>query len=164
MKRIFWALVNAIALSLFFGSCSSEDPKPAYNFVDQDLSGKIENEAWTFGDGYAAVTGAGADAKMHITLLKEVEGEGCDIIPTGDMVIFTLPFATGLETLLLDFNNLENSRTVTLFDEEQTLNSIATQGAVEITSISDTEVVGRIDAQADNGNYVNGNFAVSLCQ
>lgn len=39
-----------------------------------------------------------------------------------------------------------NSRTVTLFKESETLNVIATEGAVEVTSISDTQISGRMDA------------------
>lgn len=39
-----------------------------------------------------------------------------------------------------------NSRTVTLFKESKTLNIIATEGAVEVTSISDTQISGRMDA------------------
>lgn len=163
MRRIFWALINAIVLSLLFASCSKDDPKPAYNFEDHDLSGKIENESWSYGDGYADITGEGEGARLHVTLLLELEGEGCDIMPDGDMVIFSLPKQIGLHILKLDFDNLENSQTVTLFDDEQTLNTIATQGAIEITSVSDLEVTGRIDARADDGNYVNGNFSISLC-
>ena len=66
--------------------------------------------------------------------------------------------------LKFDFNDLEGSRTVTLFDDEEVMNVIATEGAVEITSVTDTHVTGRIDARADEDNFINGNFTVPLCQ
>jgi hypothetical protein len=164
MRRIFWTVVNAIALALLFASCSSEEQKPAHSFLDQDLSGKIEGESWTLGDGYADITGEGTEAKLHVTLLLPHEGAGCDLMADGDRVLFSFPLYAGLHVLKFDFNDLENNRTVTLFDDEETMNVIASVGAVEITSITDTEITGRIDARADDDNFVNGNFAVSLCQ
>src|SRR5690606_40977769 len=53
---------------------------------------------------------------------------------------------------------------VTLFDDEEVMNVIATEGAVEITSVTDTHVTGRIDARADEDNFISGNFTVALCQ
>lgn len=165
MRRILWTLINGIGLCLLFASCSSsEDEAPAYNFTNQDLAGVIEGVSWTYGDGYADVTGEGENAKLHVTLLLPSEGEGCDILADGDRTMFSFPRYAGLHILKFDYNDVENSRTVTLFDDEETMNVIATQGAVEITSITDTEVKGRIDARADDDNFVNGNFTVPLCQ
>lgn len=109
-------------------------------------------------------TGEGATAKLHVTLVLPSEDEGCDIMPDGDRVFFTLPSNTGVHLLKFDFNDLEGSRTVTLFDDEEVMNVIATEGAVEITSVTDTHVTGRIDARADEDNFINGNFTVPLCQ
>lgn len=164
MRRIFWTLVNAIALCLLFASCSSDTEAPAYNFTDQPLAGMIEGVSWTYADGYADITGEGENAKLHVTLALPSEGTGCDILVDGDRVMFSFPKYAGLHILKLDFNDVEGSRTVTLFDDEETMNVIATQGAVEITSITDTEVKGRIDARAYDDNFVNGNFTVPICQ
>jgi hypothetical protein len=165
MRRLFWTLINAIALCLFLlFSCSKDSEAPAYDFKDQELAGVIEGQEWAYGDGYADITGEGSDAKLHITLVLPTESEGCDIMPEGDRVFFSVPKGTGLHVLKLDLDNLEVSRTVTLFDSEETMNVIATKGAVEITSITDTEITGRIDARGDDVNFVNGNFSVPLCQ
>lgn len=99
-----------------------------------------------------------------LPLVLPSEDEGCDIMPDGDRVFFTLPSNTGVHLLKFDFNDLEGSRTVTLFDDEEVMNVIATEGAVEITSVTDTHVTGRIDARADEDNFINGNFTVPLCQ
>ena len=164
MRRIFWTLINGIGLCLLLASCSSEEEAPAYNFTDQELAGMIEGKDWSYGDGYADITGEGETSKLHVTLVLPSDGEGCDILADGDRVMFSFPKYAGLHILKMDFDDIENSRTVTLFDDEETLNVIATQGAVEITSITDTEVKGRIDARAYDDNFVNGNFTVPLCQ
>ena len=164
MRRIFWTLVNGIGLCLLLASCSSDKEAPAYSFTDQNLAGMIEGVDWSYGDGYADITGEGETAKLHVTLVLPSEGEGCDILAEGDRVFFSFPKYEGLHILKVDFDNIEASRTVTLFDSEETMNVVATQGAVEITSISETEVKGRIDARAYDDNFVNGNFTVPLCQ
>ncbi len=165
MRRLFWTLVNAIALCLLLLlACGKDDEAPAYDFKDQTLAGAIEGQNWNYGDGYATITGEGATAKLHVTLVLPTESEGCDIVPEGDRVFFTFPLSTGVHVLRLDFNDMENSRTVTLFDSEETMNVIATQGAVEITSITDTEVIGRMDARSDENNFINGDFSVPICQ
>lgn len=165
MRRLFWTLVNAIALCLLLLlSCSKDEEAPSYNFKDQALAGAIEGVDWTYGNGYANITGDASAEKLHVTLVLPTENEGCDIMPEGDMVFFSLPKLLGVQVLRLDFDNLENSRTVTLYDSEEIMNVIATEGAVEITSVTDTEVTGRIDARADDVNFVNGNFTVPLCQ
>lgn len=164
MRRLFWTLVNAIGLCLLLlFSCSKDSESPAYDFKDQELSGFIEGVNWMYGDGYATTTGEGATSKMHITLVLPSEDEGCDIMPEGDRVFFSFPLQAGIHVLKLDFNDVENSRTVTLFDSEEVMNVIATEGAVEITSITETHITGRIDARADEDNFVNGNFSVPLC-
>lgn len=164
MRRIFWTLINGIGLCLLLASCSSEVEAPAYNFTDQNLAGMIEGVDWSYGDGYADITGEEETAKLHVTLVLPSEGEGCDILAEGDRVMFSFPKYEGLHILKVDYNDIGSSRTVTLFDSEETMNVVATQGAVEITSISDTEVKGRIDAHAYDDNFVNGNFTVPLCQ
>ena len=164
MRRLIWTLINAIALCLLLlTSCSKDDESPVYDFKDQALAGAIEGVSWSYGDGYASTTGEGATAKLHVTLVLPSEDEGCDIMPDGDRVFFTLPSNTGVHLLKFDFNDLEGSRTVTLFDDEEVMNVIATEGAVEITSITETHITGRIDARADEDNFVNGNFSVPLC-
>jgi hypothetical protein len=80
--------------------------------------------------------------------------------PEGNNVFFYVDNAVKLTKL--SFNNVD-SRTVTLFEDDDTMNWIAAKGAVEITSITDTEVSGRIDAQYGTNTFVNGNFTVPLC-
>lgn len=155
----------AISLAALISSCGDdENEKPSYSFKNQTLSGKIANTSWTFGDGYAEIYGTGDDSELYIDLFVDVDGEGCDILPEGDQVFFSIPNKVGVYKLKFDLNSMENSQTVTLFEDEEFMNSIATEGAVEITAITETTISGKIDATVDAENNVNGNFTVNICQ
>ena len=166
MKKGFFivvmiTLVTFIAISL--SSCG-DDAKPSYNFHDQDVSGKIGNLAWEYADGYATIYGEDEDATLSISLFLAQTDQGCNVfIPEGDEVFFSLPLKTGLYKLKFNLSDMENSRTVTLFEDGTTTNHIASEGAVEITSISETQLSGKIDARVNKENSVNGKFSVSIC-
>lgn len=149
----------SILLFVVFISCSDDGESDSFKFKDQDAMGKIANVSWTYADGYADISGE----NLNVTLVLAQDGEqGCDIsMPDGDMVFFTVPNQTGLVKL---YFNSSGGQTATIFDEEEFMNYIATKGAIEILSITDTEVQGRIDARNDGENYVNGNFTISICQ
>lgn len=160
MKKIPLLLIGLSAIVL---SCG-DDEKPAYSFKNQDLSGKIGNAAWEYGDGYAEIYGMENDSQLQIDLFIEVDGEGCDVIPEGNEVLFTVPNKVGVYKLKADLNDLENSLVVNLFEEETTMNHLASRGAIEILSITESQVTGRIDATVDDANLINGSFTVSICQ
>lgn len=160
MNRLSFLLFGFAAV-LF--SCG-EDEKPAYSFKNQDLSGKIGNTEWTYTDGYAEIYGTGDDSQISVDLFQQAEGEGCSAFPIGNEVFFSMPNKVGVYKLKLDLDNFESSKIVTLYEEEGSVNNLASTGAVEITSISDTQVTGKIDARLDGENFVNGNFSVSICQ
>lgn len=80
------------------------------------------------------------------------------------MVFFSIPNEEGLYKLKFDFNgSASDNQTVTIFQEDGFFNCIAAEGAVEITTISETGVTGKIDARCDAGFFINGNFSVNFC-
>jgi hypothetical protein len=155
MKMVLRFVAFLIIATTF--SCR-EDEGPSINFIDQDALGKIDNASWEFADGYAGIHDLGdGDVRVSVTLLLAQTDEGCDIfIPEGDMILFSVPNEIGLY-------KLGSNHTVTLFQETETMNFIATDGAVEILSITESMVSGRLDARYDSQTYVNGNFTVSIC-
>ena len=168
MKIFRIPTVASFTLIIFVLSCGEEDNGPGYKFIDQDAAGKIDKVNWTYADGYADIEtfGTGSDLRVSVDLTIPQTEEGCDIfIPEGDMVFFSVPNEVGLYKLKLDLNcfTCADNITVTLFKKDGFENFIATEGAVEILAISDTEVSGRIDARYDGNTFVNGNFAVSIC-
>jgi hypothetical protein len=161
MRRI---LQFAGILFLIF-SCK-DDEEPSYSFKNQDASGKIGNVAWTYQDGRATIDGSGADARLNISLIiaQQSGDQGCDIFQIeGDEVFFGVPAVVGLYKLSFNLNS-GTGQTATLFDDEETFNHIAAEGAIEILTITATQVTGRIDARGDQENTVNGNFEVDICQ
>lgn len=140
-------------------SCREDDSGPGYNFKDQDAMGEIDGSEWRYQDGYADLN----DDEINLTLMiaQEDGDRGCDVfLPDGDQVFFTVPAEKGLYKLGLGVD----SRLVTLLDDEETFNYIAVDGAVEILSISKSDIRGRIDARNDeDDNFVNGDFRVLIC-
>ncbi|HEY9047268.1 MAG TPA: hypothetical protein VIN08_15290 [Ohtaekwangia sp.] len=163
MKKnlLFYSILSLAALS-----CKDEAESTSYTFKDQNLTGKIDNDSWTYQTGYASVDGASAESTLYITLVQEHTGTGCDVWPEGDHIFFTLPHATGLYKLKFDFNNwdAEDNQSVTLFDHETTTSHLASEGAIEITSISSTQITGNIDARSEDDTFVNGKFVVTVCE
>jgi small nuclear ribonucleoprotein (snRNP)-like protein len=157
MKRIYLNLFMLLVISLV--SCKDDDnAEPAYNFKDQDATGKIENESWTYKDGYADI----GSELIYVTLTIEQAGKACDITsPTGDRVLFTVDKEP---TLYLLGGSGSTMYTATLLESDDTMNHIALEGAIEITSITNDTVSGKIDARVDDETFVNGNFTIPICQ
>ncbi len=166
LKNTFQLLFSISLLTSI--SCSSdEDDGPSYDFVNQNAQGTIDGISFNFGEGTAEESLIDA-SELSIKLYDNSEDftDVCDFLGFGDFVsvFFSIPNAVGIYELNFNLDGSEDARTVTLFNPAETLNIIATEGAVEILSISDTEVTGRLDVRALEGNAVNGNFTVVICQ
>jgi hypothetical protein len=160
MKKL---AIMFFAFALLLVNCKKDDDSPSYSFKDQTLSGKIGGTAWSMLSGYASYSVSGQDTTVSFTCYNFASDSPCSATATGDEVSFSLPKKVGVYTLKLDWSDLGNNRTVILFERDSYMNNIASEGAVEIISISDTQIKGRIDATSDTDNTVNGNFTVSLC-
>jgi hypothetical protein len=157
MKRYYSLFVLTVALGLT--ACGGDDDNsPSYKFKDQNAQGKINNTAFAYADGFADVD----DEEINVTLTLEQSGDICSNMPEGNTVFFTVDNELKVSKLYFNLGTFEG-QTVTLFQDEGTLNVIATKGAVEILSVTETEVTGRLDARADSDSFINGNFTVQRC-
>jgi hypothetical protein len=146
----------------FACSKKEEAPAPAYSFKNQDAAGKINNVAWAYTDGYADVS-SGQEPFVHVKLFLAQSNKGCAITnATGNEVFFGLPAKVGLYNLNFNLSG-GTSYTATLFERSTFLNIIAGSGAIEILTLTGTEITGRMDARSDDQNSVNGNFKVAIC-
>lgn len=149
-------------LVLIFSGCSDdEESGPSYEFLDQNLQGSINGVDFALGDGVVELS----DDELTFDLYSDMEPEaGCDIF-IGDhvRVFFDSPNKVGLTELSFDFSTF-SGQTITLFDPDGNVNLIATEGALEITSITETTVTGKIDARSADGDAINGNFTATFCQ
>lgn len=157
MNRICLSLLIVLTASLVSCKDDDDDDKPSYSFKDQEAQGKIGNESWTYTDGYAT------NDQFFVINLTLDEGEtGCGISdPKKDRVSFIAEF----ETKVYQLGTGSTVYTVTLTDAENLQDQhISIEGAIEITSVTDTHVSGKLDARFDEENFINGNFTVPICK
>lgn len=158
MKSISSLLGFAALLFLF--SCSSEDDNPGSS--EGAASGKINGVDWEFDVGTAFLEEI--DQKYTINLLGKEEGatdNGCSILfPGEEYVRFTVNAAVGSYPLPFEIN----SQGVKFYPDQSVGGfELATGGSVEITEITDSQVVGRLEATLNDDNNVSGTFTVTIC-
>lgn len=160
MKDCIKLLVLFFAIGTY--SCSGDEEKePSFEFINQDAAGKINNVSWSYADGLAVVFSKGRVTQVSVSLALKQDKAGCDMdYPVGDWIFFGVPSVVGLYKLSSDG---DDSYEVQLNKGDGLGNFIAKNGVIEILSISDTKVSGRLNVKYDNKNYVNGNFIVSIC-
>ena len=144
-------------------SCSKDkdDSDYSYSFKNQTLQGKINGVEWTFVAGNC--DDSYADDTYSADLYPAALEDPCDWAFENDRILMSIPTIVGLKELSFDFHDFENSYTVTLYATEGSLNTVATKGAVEVLSLTDSTLTGRMDVYADGDNYVNGNFTIQIC-
>jgi hypothetical protein len=161
--------IKMLSLFLFVAfACSKteETPTSTYEFKNQDVTGKINSVAWTYADGYADVSSSssGSEPKVRVNLVLAQPKKACDIfMVTGNQVVFSLPAKAGLYKLSFNLNG-GTGYTATLLENATIPNNlIASDGAIEILTLTSTEITGRMDARYDETSFVNGNFKVTIC-
>lgn len=165
-----YAMKNSVYFNIFmlFGimlltACGGDDEGPSYSFLDQDTQGLINTKSWEVQSGIAQESVV-TTGETSIDLTSSNLTNPCDDFSFGtNSVFFSAPNAVGIYELVFDFDDFSKSRTVTLFDASEVLNVIATEGAIEILTITSDEITGRIDARADGESFVNGNFTATVC-
>ncbi|XOV93067.1 MAG: hypothetical protein ACFHWX_23075 [Bacteroidota bacterium] len=160
-RNIF--LFTGLIFGLILTSCNKDDDGngPTYDFKDQNLQGKIDGIDFNLGDGAVDLF----NEELSFNLYSDQESTAaCDLFGFGDFVqvFFAIPEETGLLELNLNLSS-GDGETVTMFNPENSLNVIATEGAIVITEITETTVSGKMDIQFDEDNFINGNFTAEFC-
>ncbi len=163
MKKLTALSFSFLSIALLI-SCSSDggddgNPLPSYDFIDRDLQGKIDGQNWTYAAGFAEDSFF-EEGNLSIEMTNETYDNPCDeFLLDGLKVFFDIEAQVGLKELKF----AEDGQTITLFNPATSLNIILVEGAVEILSITTSEVSGRIDGRSDEDNFINGNFTVPYC-
>ncbi len=165
MKNIIRQLFSIVGIisTLFLTSCGDDD-EISFDFKDQILQGQIDGIAFTskggfFDDGFEEGT-----MRIRIYDVSE-EGDPCDIIFSDFATVsINVTKEVGLYKIRSGFDSSDSNQInlINLDDDGVPLN-ILTDGVVEILTITDTEVTGRMDASFDSNSQVNGNFTVISC-
>ena len=149
-------------------SCDKEKEEiKTYSFKDQLMAGKIDGQVWIYQDGIAESTTVGIARTLSFSLfLNQPSGQGCNATfpVSGSQVSFLLLDVLGLYIInKTSPYSLDGSTSLTMTTSSGEM-LFAKRGAIEITNVSSTSVSGRIDAYADDNNYINGNFEVLICK
>jgi hypothetical protein len=160
-------LLTILAAALLF-SCSKEDDKsePEYtaSYKDQPAQGKIEGTNFEYFTG-TFVKDFHNTENFRIHLYDKAEIDTVDVnrmcgfafYGTTRECYFSIPKKVGI-------HKLYNNQSVTFVTGEINVAlPRAIKGEIEIISISDTQLVGKIDAKESDANYINGNFTVVFC-
>jgi hypothetical protein len=158
--------ILSVAVIVFFISCNSSDDAVSVEvegFKDQNLQGSIDGISWQAASGRAKTNSFSGD-KYWINIIDKTLADPCSEFNfEGDRVFFSVPMEVGLYPIEIS-SNADDRQTVTLFKSSESLNIIATVGAVEVLTLTDDFMTGRIDAVGGLGSFVNGNFSVPICK
>lgn len=167
----FFFYLTTLTLSLFIlASCGDdekmkEDETPSC--TEANASGNIDGKPFNFQAGNAFDN---SDGSVDIRLYSDemVISDICTFNPSfGDNsvnIFGDLPSATiGRIELFLE-PDWSDGYTLTLFDEEDFNNIIATEGFIEITEVTDETISGILDVDAGGGDSVCGSFTLTRCQ
>lgn len=163
-NQTFFSFILLIVVSL--SACSNEPilPDDSYNFIDQNALGKINGTDFELGEGtYGLLFEDLAISLYHKDELLGTNACNNSTLEFGD-VFFTIPNEVGLQELQLNIFDFGLGKSVVFNHPDAEEVIVGSFGAIEILSISDDVVEGRIDARADEDNFINGNFTVSLCE
>lgn len=169
MKISKYLLFTAI-LGFALTSCNKDDDSsddttptsPNYEFKNQNLQGQIGGNAWEFSSGSADKGFFGATDTLSADFSNKLIPDPCAVFITGNKLIGNIPLTVGIHELNLNAS-LFSGYTFTIYDTVDNINYIATKGAVEVLTISETEITGQMDIRYDNENFVNGKFSIERC-
>ncbi len=155
-------------LPLLVISCG-DDEETGCTYNSTQIEGKIENEDWAFANGearfYMDFDGTERiDIEMY-SIASGVTDPCAQSSPDFKRIFFSIPKVVQERELNFSFSggNEEDQQTVTLFDPVTFLNVIVSEGCVEIQTINDTQVTGRMNITSGPDNFMNGTFTLQVC-
>ncbi len=166
MKKLT-LLFCIVFISSLYISCGDDDGNGNGDEDDNTeeltdpATGQVAGEAWTFKVGFAREDAN--DGRVTFELQGQDAPEGGDIcdsfLTNRARINFTIPSAAeGTYT-----QPRENAETVLFRGATASDSEFATEGSVVISSIGETTISGTINASADAGNTVIGQFVVEKC-
>ncbi|MEP0986549.1 hypothetical protein [Ekhidna sp.] len=178
MKQIYknFLRANLIFALAILSSCTDESIDPTQNIPDEetdevvtDIDGMINGVSFQSKGGsveIAADTGNDANDTQDLFIQlfdKNDPNDVCDFtFRSTDAVSFRPPAEVGVYDLFAD-EEAGYYQGVTFHVIGATENYNGYNGFIEIISINDTNVIGKIDATLDGNFWIKGTFAVDFC-
>ncbi|MEM8894214.1 MAG: hypothetical protein AAGC88_06535, partial [Bacteroidota bacterium] len=121
-------------------------------------SGQIGGEAWAMGVGKAEVSDADSKISAFFYSSESDEPDPCQIFFSSlARIEARLPKETGIYSLPFD-----NPRDFTFQPADGSFH-LSESGQVQISTVSSSLIAGTITARFDDGNFVEGSFALQVC-
>ncbi|MBT3208920.1 MAG: hypothetical protein HN704_18470 [Bacteroidetes bacterium] len=158
MKNLKIIFLFSFSIILLLNSCKKDDDEYKYNFEDQELSGQIAGESWTYETGGVFISDFNHPPLFDFRIFGTDTISPCSYNIASRSLLFFTPMEIGLYDIA-DY-------LVTFYAEgEETENLITVLGAFEILTIDTANkiITGRMDAKYDDDNFVNGNFSLTSC-
>lgn len=148
-------------------ACSNDDSSAdgsgdcAQTYTDQVAAGQFSGQPFTIVDGKHRFVGTSENSFFSL-YIDAIVGDLCGFPENTQSILF------GFETEL-KVGNYPLSILNTVSFNTHTGNGaadivLATCGEIEVISITETEITGRLKAEADTSNFINGNFTAKRCQ
>jgi len=163
MLKSKWGV--ALMLSLIFMYSCDKSEENGTTFKDQTLQGQVDGADWMFTHGYAAADQDNNELGINLyDALGDAVDSPCDLAFEGyTELFFYVPLEVGVYDLKLDFSDIEGSQTATFYVTDGNMNYVATEGSIEIMSIGETSVTGRMAIKSADNTFANGNFEIEFC-
>ncbi len=160
-------MLKSLALlssALLLASCFHDHP--ATDFLDQDLSGRINGKEWQYKHAYVDPTiDTPEEEDLVFVFLSYVPKKPCtklDQVKELDPRSVMVSAPKAKKQVKLKSGSTRNL--VFHFDKNgEPVATVAKAGKIKISEISDSVVKGKVFAQYNNGNWVSGNFSAIIC-
>lgn len=168
MKTQIFFVLQLFLVTAFTFSCGEDEGKEKLSFKNQDVQGEMFGEDWMYEDGNVYETEIEGQNMLSVALYAAFDDDVCkgSNNETGDDEMgFYVPPVVGVYKLKsdTDFPMLH----VAMINVDSDAGGFpeiifAYEGSIEILTITETEVTGRVVARHGK-NIVNGNFDVPFC-
>lgn len=138
---------------------------PAKDFVNAELTGKIDGKEWAYKHAYVdpTIETPEVDDLVFVFLSYKPKG-GCpssaEIVKDPRSLMASAPKNKKLTRL-----KVGTSRNLVFHSEKKKtpVATVANVGKILLTQITDKGVKGKLWGKLDNGNWVSGNFSAIFC-
>ncbi|WP_194765845.1 hypothetical protein [Tamlana sp. I1] len=150
-------LLACFVLVLLFNCSSSDDSSSGSSISNQNLTGTVEGESFTFVAGKAFETSFNNEDLYSVNLTNEVVGCEDYVLDYGLKISATVPKSVGV------YNDIN---IVTQNGNNTPVNNL--NRTVEITAVSDTEISGKMklnkeESPVSEESIFEGAFTVAIC-
>jgi len=128
-------------------------------FSETTLAGKIAGGDWVFVSGRAKPSHS-TSGNYYFDFWNVHQDQPCQTFgaDVDRKVLGSLPLVPGIYTI-----GSEASMTFSILSEGSTSVLVITSGKIQIDEVTETEVRGKLLAEFDGDNRINGLFTINLC-